>query len=861
VHATLDAARSRPESDIAVLSISVDAPPQLPLLHALDPAVYEGTLPKRATGYTHMAPQTFDARVGTATSLDLAVTEPGGWPERPERYVIRDAFRLADPTDARPGVSGAVVAYEGGVLGLAHFARAAGEAQERELYLVPLTAWADGWEELAVLIEPLLDQALRDAALVRRVRDINVGMSNASGARDPDLIIAGYRANVYCERPEKLAAEKALSDGGLLIIGRPKSGKTRLAWEVLRNLPEAVVVMPRAPQPPAEFEVAGLSRRQLILLCDDLHSVAERLEPLRWRERLSTVSSPVYLVATIRDGSDWKRVRDNQAVLLDAFDQHRRIFVSKVGESGEDLLFESARDLAGTLGISKDEFARRFDGTPGSLTLDLGAMRTRYERLREEQIGGSSASRLLDSVKLLHAAGQASLDEDLTRAAAEEIRGVVPVSAENWEALSRRTQDEGFGRFTHGEFVTYRPYLEECVAYEPSAEDLDQVLALLARRSDWVRVIALGIARTQRGEPREAIEALRAAMAALQAVGSGDSDIASLAAVALGRALDGEGDAAGARAAYHRAIESGDPVRAPLAAAFLGGLLRKQGELAGACAAYQQAIDSGHRDLGAMAAVQLGLTLERQGDVAGARAAFQLAIDSGHPDQAPMAAVGLGGLLVDEADLEGARTAYQQAIDSAHPDHAPNAATALGFLLEAEQDLVGARAAYGWAVASGHPDVAPTAAVQLGLVLERQGDVAGARAAYQRAIDSGDSDQAPKAAVGLGGLLEEEGDLAGSDAAYEEAMNSDHPEFAPMAAFNLGVSLARRQDLATACAAYSKAIDSGHPVLAPEAAFNLGRTLARLNDFAGARAAYQEAIHSEHQDVRQRAQTALDALG
>jgi hypothetical protein len=47
-----------------------------------------------------------------------------GWPEPPNRYVIRSAFRLADPTDARKGVSGAVVAYEGGVLGLAHFARA-----------------------------------------------------------------------------------------------------------------------------------------------------------------------------------------------------------------------------------------------------------------------------------------------------------------------------------------------------------------------------------------------------------------------------------------------------------------------------------------------------------------------------------------------------------------------------------------------------------------------------------------------------------------------------------------------------------------------------------------------------------------
>lgn len=218
LEATFDASRSRPGRDAVVLRVSVDAPPPRPLLHALDPAVYEGTLPKRATGYTHMPTQTFDARVGAATRLDLTVSNPGVWPDPPQRYVISDAFRLADPTDAREGVSGAVVAYEGGVLGLAHFARAAGPGQERELYLVPLSAWADGWQELHLLIEPLIDQALRDAAAVRRVRDVKVGISDSSGARDPDLAIAGYRGDVYAERPQLGAAQRALGGGGLLII-------------------------------------------------------------------------------------------------------------------------------------------------------------------------------------------------------------------------------------------------------------------------------------------------------------------------------------------------------------------------------------------------------------------------------------------------------------------------------------------------------------------------------------------------------------------------------------------------------------------------------------------------------------------
>jgi len=50
----------------------------------------------------------------------------------------------SDPSDAREGISGAVVVCEGGVVGLAHFGRAAGPRHEREDYLVPLRVWRVG---------------------------------------------------------------------------------------------------------------------------------------------------------------------------------------------------------------------------------------------------------------------------------------------------------------------------------------------------------------------------------------------------------------------------------------------------------------------------------------------------------------------------------------------------------------------------------------------------------------------------------------------------------------------------------------------------------------------------------------------
>ncbi|HEY5016266.1 MAG TPA: Swt1 family HEPN domain-containing protein, partial [Streptosporangiaceae bacterium] len=217
----------------------------------------------------------------------------------------------------------------------------------------------------------------------------------------------------------------------------------------------------------------------------------------------------------------------------------------------------------------------------------------------------------------------------------------------------------------------------------------------------------------------------------------------------------GQGDVAGARAAYQQAIDSGHADAAPLAACSLGRLLDNQGDLAGAHAAYQQAIDSGHRQAGPRAAGYFGALLARQGDVTGARAAYQLAIDSAEPDVAPWAASNLGDLLAEQGDVAGARAAYQLAIDSGHHDAAPLAASGLGDLLGGQGDVAGARAAYQQAIDSGHADWAPWAALDLGAFLQEQGDLAGARAAFRQAIDSGHHDAAALAAGNLAQLPDE----------------------------------------------------------------------------------------------------------
>ena len=260
----------------------------------------------------------------------------------------------------------------------------------------------------------------------------------------------------------------------------------------------------------------------------------------------------------------------------------------------------------------------------------------------------------------------------------------------------------------------------------------------------------------------------------------------------------------------------------PEAAFNLGVLRAEQGDPIGAVAAYQQAIDTHHPDAAPKAMVNLGVLRAEQGDPVGAVAAFQQAIDTHHPDQAPKAMIGLGVLRAEQGDPVGATTAFQQAIDTHHPDQAPKAMISLGLLRAEQGDPVGATTAYQQAIDTHHPDAAPHAMVGLGGLRAEQGDPVGATAAYQQAIDTHHPEAAPHAMVGLGGLRAEQGDPVGATAAYQQAIDTHHPDQAAMAALNLGVLRKEQGNLDGAAAAYQQAIDTHHPDQAAKAALNLG---------------------------------------
>ena len=772
--ASYDSERSKPSSDAVVLRVSRPAaPPQQPLLHALNPAAYSGALPGRATAITCLQPDTFDARLGAATTLQIPVLEPGQWPDPPETYALNNVFRLADPTDSRPGISGSVVAYNG-ILGLAHFSRPAGADQQREVYLVPLSVWAAGWAALSALIQPLVDERLRNAATVLPAR-----------AFSAELEIAGFLPDVYLDRPIADTARRTLRDNkAVIIIGKPGSGKTRLAWELLKQWPEAVVIRPNRAEPPEQFEVSTFAGRDTALLFDDLHRLAATYNPVAWRTRFAEITGGrCWLICTSRDGADWRAVRSAPGLgtLLKIAGRQACVFLCAGQEGGEDLSESEGRRLASALHMPDTEFERRFDGTPGSLTLDLQEMRERYDRLSREFISEISMACLLDSAKLLYEASQPQLTVSALRSTAEQICAARAVSPAVWRILCQRTQEEGFGQINDVEdrFRIYKPYLENCVSYQPSKDDMAQLVPVLKNLHDVEGLSYLAQALYLRLSAYEIAEqAIRARMELRGATLADELELANVLQYLSGR----EGEAENI---YRERLLAGDEIWIEF-----GNFLRNQRRYTEAEQAFREAIRSGSKHEQNVAYGNLGLLLSDQPPRwVEAEDALRRPLREGWY----ILGVFLAELLVQQPGREReAEQVVRECLDAMeqNPSGAddtlfgkrsirppgeldagfkPRLHFLLGELLTRDPHRIGAaKEAYRTAIEFGSID----ALVNLGALVAREGNQQEAEQLFRRAADSGSSaGYANLAAL----FAQQPGEAEEAETLFREAVRSGDP--------------------------------------------------------------------------------------
>lgn len=235
--------------------------------------------------------------------------------------------------------------------------------------LEPIVGIYNGRDNIDAIVRRLLalvkeirtsHAAIADAATVKPARDLTAGSS-----REHDFIIEDFIPDLYvaCEG-DRVALEKLNKHRSLLIEGQPKCGKTRLAWELIRSCPDAVVFIPRAKEPPPDSSLADLADREVIMFADDLNRSHLETNLISWRNRLEAAARQFQMICAAEDGRGRMTLENHQlsAQFLNTLPVDARFSLGAH-------LFDKGTGwtLAQKLRVSREQFDRHFDGTAWSV--------------------------------------------------------------------------------------------------------------------------------------------------------------------------------------------------------------------------------------------------------------------------------------------------------------------------------------------------------------------------------------------------------------------------------------------------------------------------------------------------------------
>ena len=239
----------------------------------------------------------------------------------------------------------------------------------------------------------------------------------------------------------------------LVIVGKPKQGKTRLAYQVLNDYGSHYLLKPLPENLKIEaLDFAALRHQTVILMLDDLNRYIDRFDPESLKHRIEEGGCRCCLVATCRDGSELEAVKSRMAPL---YARLRKIYLMELEP-------EEGERLASELGIQWR--STDFDGTPGSILLDLHDMSLRYERLEPYQKG------VMKALKLLYSAGVFTYWHDRLKEIVMSIFEFAPVPRHEWERHLRALASEGLLTRYEDPVEVENAYLENIIVDYPSPQ-------------------------------------------------------------------------------------------------------------------------------------------------------------------------------------------------------------------------------------------------------------------------------------------------------------------------------------------------------------------------------------------------------
>jgi len=296
-----------------------------------------------------------------------------------------------------------------------------------------------------------------------------------------DFKIQGYE-KAYLPRGSDMTIENILKNGkNILITGKIKIGKTRAAYEAIKKLENFSVIKPRPEVIGREkIKIPSFSNKNFILFLDDFQRFVDKnIDDVI--DELKKKTKKLVVVATCRTGDELNLVKEENLYL------YREFTVIELEEISE----EDGNKLAEDIKKENEGFERKpeqFDGTPGSVTLDLEDMKDRYRKAVDGKV-------ILKALKLLKEGYLFLCKETLVKDVCGDIFELPAemLRRHNWEEVINNLKGNSFITIDKDIIDIYPAYLDICVYdYDPSLKDLMKLKNILIRTRDSGSLFYLG---------------------------------------------------------------------------------------------------------------------------------------------------------------------------------------------------------------------------------------------------------------------------------------------------------------------------------------------------------------------------------
>ena len=286
-------------------------------------------------------------------------------------------------------------------------------------------------------------------------------------------------AEVYKGRASDEAIKNSLKNHeNVLVIGMPKSGKTRSIYQALKAVYPDFYVIKVPPKEVEQVRFPSLKRNYLVFF-DDLNKFSDvNFDFNSFLKKIKAKSKNVIVVSTCRSGDEYISVKDKSM-------QFFKSTFTKVVDLDEYELDESeGEELAREAGVTWKP--NQFLGTPGSVILDIDDMKKRYRN------SGTYERSILRACKLLKEANIFSYEKGLIRAICTSIFET-EINETSWiDSITHLRENNLVTRSSIPKIDVYDPTLELVVNdYDPT-DHLESLLSLLIRLQDAESLFHLG---------------------------------------------------------------------------------------------------------------------------------------------------------------------------------------------------------------------------------------------------------------------------------------------------------------------------------------------------------------------------------